>query len=107
MEAKVNQSGLDAEREACPSGPPGFVVWMFVGSAVLFFGSFVWSAWLVDLTLDREAWRYALSLGATVLAAPLVTLVVFWRPPAHARVPAANRGSRGSEATVPLASEMT
>ena len=77
----------NVERQRCPSGPPGFVVLMFVGSAVLFFGGFVYSMWAVGLPLDREAWRYALSLGATILAAPLTTLVVFWRPPAHARVP--------------------
>ncbi len=94
-----------APTEVCPQGPPGFVVLMFVGSAVLFFGGFVYSAWAVGLTLDREAWRMALSLGATILAAPLTTLVVFWRPPAHARVEA-REPRRRPRASIAIAAEM-
>ena len=72
-------------KQARRAGPPGFVQVMFFGCAVLFFGSFAASAWLVGLPLDQNAWSYALALGGTLLAGPLTTLVVFWRPPREAR----------------------
>ena len=85
---QANRGGAGAG----PSGPPAFISFLLVGTAVLFFGSFVYSAHLCDLALGREEWRYALWLGATLIAGPLTTWVVFLRPPRAVRAKAERRG---------------